>query len=275
MKFSMWTSFLYGRPFESIVKSFQKAGFNSADLSVEHLDELLTSVCPLEQAKQWRDFARNHGVPLLQTHLAFSDLTIPLKDSEKQMDFLKRELELAVAMEIPAAVIHVSGDGGMANGADPGERSERIVQSLMKLSAFLRGSSTRLALENLLHAECRAEDLIRLIELSGKPAELGICLDTGHLHCTGGCQEEFLEQAADYLIALHIADNTGCADYHMLPLGRGTIDWRRFMHKLKSIHYPGIFNLEASGENSALYPEILDAKLNYAAQVVQVLLNLE
>ena len=285
MRISMWTSFLYGRPFESIVRSLRKAGFDSADLSAEHLLELLDSDRPLERAKQWRELADGLGLPLLQTHLALeSDLTLPPNESAKQLDFLKRQLELAMFLEIPAAVVHVSQCSGLdqpvsdvdrpGTGLDP-EREEHAVWYLTELSAFLRGSPTRLALENLFFAELRAAHLISLIELAGRPAEVGICLDTGHLHCSGGDQVEFLDAAAGYLIALHVADNTGVADYHMLPLGRGTIDWRKFMRKLKSIDYPGIFNLEASGENSAEYPEILDAKLEYAAKVVQTLMRME
>lgn len=285
MRISMWTSFLYGRPFESIVRSLRKAGFDSADLSAEHLLELLDSARPLEQAKQWRSLADGLGLPLLQTHLALeTDLTLPLEESRKQLDSLKRQLELAMFLEIPAAVVHVSQCTGIdtpvpdagcpGTGLDP-EREENAIRYLTELSAFLRRSPTRLALENLFFAELRAAHLISLIELAGRPAEVGICLDTGHLHCSGGDQVEFLDAAAGYLIALHVADNTGVADYHMLPLGRGTIDWRKFMRKLKSIDYPGIFNLEASGENSAEYPEILDAKLEYAAKVVQTLMQME
>ena len=285
MKISMWTSFLYGRPFESIVRSLRKAGFDSADLSAEHLLELLDSARPLEQARRWRELADGLGLPLLQTHLALeSDLTLQPNESGEQLDFLKRQLELAMFLEIPAAVVHVSQCSGIdqptadadrpGTGLDP-EREEHAVWYLTQLSAFLKGSPTRLALENLFFAELRAKNLVSLIELAGKPPELGICLDTGHLHCSGGDQIEFLETAAPYLIALHISDNTGVTDYHMLPLGRGTIDWRRFMPKLKSIGYPGIFNLEASGENSPVYPEILDAKLDYAAKVVQTLMKME
>ena len=285
MKISMWTSFLYGRPFESIVRSLRKAGFDSADLSAEHLSELLCSARPREQAKQWRELADGLGLPLLQTHLDLeSDLTLPPDESGKQLDLLKRQLELAVFLEIPAAVIHVSPGGAGKNpaadgcrtgtGLDP-EREEHAVRHLTELAAFLRGTPTRLALENLIFSERRAGNLIRLIELSGKPAELGICLDTGHLHCSGGDQVEFLEAVRGCLIALHIADNTGCADSHMLPLGRGTIDWRKFMRKLKSTGYPGIFNLEASGENPVLYPEILEAKLEYAAKMTRILTNME
>ena len=114
MRISMWTSFLYGRPFESIVRSLRKAGFDSADLSAEHLLELLHSARPLEQAKQWRSLADGLGLPLLQTHLALgTDLTLPLEESGKQLDSLKRQLELAMFLEIPAAVVHVSQCSGI------------------------------------------------------------------------------------------------------------------------------------------------------------------
>lgn len=273
----MWTSFLYGRPFESVLRSLRDAGYNSADLSVEHLEKIVQSDSPHKHAVHWRDFAREIGLPLLQTHLYLdSDLSMPSgNERDQQIELLKRELEITVEMGIPAAVIHVSKGDGKDWGHTPEAKTELIVKALNELTAFLKGTSTRLALENLFCSERRATDLLHLIELADNSVQLGICMDTGHLHCTGGNQTEFLDEAAEHLIALHIADNTGVADYHMLPLGRGTIDWHTFMRKLKTIPYPGIFNFEASGENSPIYPEILDAKLKYSAKVAETLINME
>ena len=102
MKISMWTSFLYGRSFESIIRSLHDAGFDSADLSVEHLDEMFE--LPEGTVLERRDFARENGVPLLQTHLSLeSDLTMPPgPEAARFMDVLKRELELSVLMGNPA-----------------------------------------------------------------------------------------------------------------------------------------------------------------------------
>ena len=268
MKISMWSSFLYGRKFETIIPSMHNAGFDSMDLSTEHLDELVASPDARRRAIEWRDMARDYDLPLLQCHLPLdSDLSVPGSSRDKQLDYLKRELELVMLMEIPVSVIHAR----MENSGN----ENRIAEALLELCDFLKGSDCTIALENLFHCDTRAKDLISLIALADNHPKLGICLDTGHLNWTGGDPVEFLEDAGDLVTALHIADNTGIGDYHMLPLSRGTVPWRAFMRKLKSIDYKGIFNYEASGENSAEYPEMLDAKLVYSAQLARILLALE
>ena len=267
MKISMWSSFLYGRTFESIIPAMSNAGFDSMDLSTEHLAELTGPADGKKRALQWKQMALDHNIPLLQTHLLLdADLSLQGIAGQKQLDILKRELEMTMLMEIPAAVIH-------AGTRDQDE--ENAAGILLQLCDFLRGSSTALALENLLEYDTRAEDLKKRIRLAGNHPKLGICLDTGHLHVTGGDPVEFLREGGPLLIALHIADNPGDKDLHMLPLGRGTVPWRPFMLELKSMDYKGIFNFEASGENSSLYPEILDHKLRYAAEVARVLLAME
>lgn len=265
MRISMWSSFLYGRRFETIIPAMHQAGFNSLDLSTEHLEELVTGSAPRERARRWRDMGRDHDLPLLQTHLLLdADLSVRGSARVKLLDLLKRELELVMLMEIPAAVIHTRAAGT--------GHKEEIAEALLELCSFLEGSSSSLALENLVTGEVCARDLLELIALAGDHPRLGICLDTGHLHVAGGDPAAFLEEAGERLTALHIADNTGSHDDHLLPLGRGTVPWKPFMKKLKSMDYKGIFSFEASGENPAEYPEVLDAKLLYSAHVAKLLL---
>lgn len=268
MKISMWSSFLYGRKFENIIPAMHNAGFNSLDLSVEHLEEVTASPDARRKASRWRDMGREYDLPLLQTHLPLdTDLGVSGSAGQKQMDLLKRQLEMVMLMEIPVAVIHAR--------PQPESCKECVISNLLELCDFLKGSGTALALENLLECDTTAQELMALIALAGNHPKLGICLDTGHLHKTGGDPVEFLEKAGSLITALHISDNTGESDQHMLPLGRGSVPWRPFIKKLKSMDYKGIFNYEASGENSACYPEILDDKLFYAAKVARIMLAWE
>ena len=76
----------------------------------------------------------------------------------------------------------------------------------------------------------------------------GICLDTGHLNLVNGNQREFILKAGRKLKALHIADNEGVVDQHMMPFGKGTVDIKEVFKALKEIGYRGIYNLEIGGE---------------------------
>ncbi|NLG35882.1 MAG: sugar phosphate isomerase/epimerase, partial [Lentisphaerae bacterium] len=81
----------------------------------------------------------------------------------------------------------------------------------------------------------------------GCQKQIGICLDTGHLHLTGGAPAAIVREAGDNLIALHLADNLGKDDNHLFPFA-GTITWGPFLDALRASPYTGLFNFEVPGE---------------------------
>jgi sugar phosphate isomerase/epimerase len=86
---------------------------------------------------------------------------------------------------------------------------------------------------------------------------VGICLDTGHVnvfaeHDLG----DAVRQAAPYLKTLHIHDNDGKGDRHMLPY-LGTANWDSFTTALAEIGYTGSMSMETSGPVSSHMPQHL------------------
>ncbi len=70
----------------------------------------------------------------------------------------------------------------------------------------------------------------------------GMTLDMGHAN-TMGLVDEFLEKCLDKVSHMHIHDNHGARDEH-LPLGQGSIDWKKVMGKLTG--YKGLMVTEMS-----------------------------
>ena len=83
---------------------------------------------------------------------------------------------------------------------------------------------------------------------------IGICLDTGHLNITEKDQRYFITKAGKRLRALHIAQNDGTKDHHIMPFGRGDVDFFCVVRALREIGYEGIFNLEIPGETQIPLP---------------------
>jgi sugar phosphate isomerase/epimerase len=77
-----------------------------------------------------------------------------------------------------------------------------------------------------------------------------------------------VKQAGPLLKALHIADNEGAYDQHLMPYGRGNIRWDRFMAALNERAYDGLFNFEIPGESTAPL-EIKKAKLRYIKEMAE------
>ena len=88
------------------------------------------------------------------------------------------------------------------------------------------------------------------------------CLDIGHaeMRGLGTNSTDMIKALGSRLQALHIHDNEGVEDQHILPFGRGNIDWQDFMDGLKEINYEGIFNFEIPGESKQCPFEVLHAK---------------
>lgn len=77
------------------------------------------------------------------------------------------------------------------------------------------------------------------------------CLDTGHANLLSKNLYQYITSLGDRLILLHINDNTGLDDFHMIPytqLDRGgkrtSINWDEFLRALKEIGYKGDLNFE-------------------------------
>ena len=99
---------------------------------------------------------------------------------------------------------------------------------------------------------------------------MGICLDTGHLNINGKDPARFIKTAKNHIKALHLADNEGQRDQHMMPYGRGNVDFETVIRETKAINYQGLYNLEIPGEVSAPQ-EVRGYKLDYIQKIMAYL----
>ncbi|MBR1739550.1 MAG: sugar phosphate isomerase/epimerase [Ruminococcus sp.] len=80
---------------------------------------------------------------------------------------------------------------------------------------------------------------------------VGFCYDIGHENCfTKG--DDRLRKHGELLRALHIHDNDGASDGHMIP-GDGNIDYESFLLKLRDTGFSGAMALELYMNKSTAY----------------------
>ncbi len=122
-------------------------------------------------------------------------------------------------------------------------RRDAFVASLGELAAAATDLGVRLAIENG-GAGWRADvrHLMALIEAAAAFPAIGVCLDTGHCHL-GGDNPTAIRTLGSRLITLHIHDNHGQRDEHIMPLD-GTINWAAVVAALRATGYPGVFMYE-------------------------------
>ncbi len=102
-------------------------------------------------------------------------------------------------------------------------------------------SGVTIALENTW--DDRPEILLYLASLL-EGGEVKFCLDTGHVNAFSRIPlRKWLEGIGDRLVAVHIHDNDGLSDDHLVP-GRGTFDFPEFVSFLKTLDPMPFLDLE-------------------------------
>lgn len=160
------------------------------------------------------------------------------------VDLMKQAVYACCEMNCHVLMLH------LCNRFPENELGERIVavrESLRELVPYAAQKGIKLAIENLV-----ADTTFVLFErmLSEfKDAHVGVCYDTSHAYLADNMYS-LLESYGDRIIAVHISDNKGQLDDHMLPF-EGKIDWTEFMYVFSKIAFSGTFLLEVEMRESA------------------------
>jgi sugar phosphate isomerase/epimerase len=281
----MWTSYLIEQLPHDMVKTMARHGWHTLELSDEHGHDLLKLGAPEQVGAEFRRFAGDHGISFPQGHFYLANKGFrpedregrrvadiaPADDAEyaKAMEDMKRWVDLFNALGIEAGVLHVGGQTLASLGWDDERILARRAQAVREVAEHARGGVTQICLENLTHAMgyADANDAKRVLAAVDMP-NVGVCLDTGHANISGVSCSEFIRELGPELKALHIADNLGKNDDHILPYGRGTVPWPEVMKALREVGYAGLFNFEVPGENRCPMP-IREAKLDYSLQLAE------
>jgi sugar phosphate isomerase/epimerase len=271
MRISMWSSYLIEMSPEKMVETMLAHGWDNTELSDEHAKVLLERGKASKVGKDFKDFCDGHGFFLPQGHFYLS-LNIAHPDEGERARLLeefKCWCELFNVLGIQAGVLHPGG-GGWPADTEPERIKDVIRRSLGVIKSYVENGPTSVCLENMRSKNGEpgkdATELLELIEPVGFD-NFGLCLDTGHLMLAHGDCASFIRQAGPALKALHIADNMGVEDDHILPYSGGKVPWQEVLAALRELKYQGLFNFEVPGERCP-QPISLD-KLDYARKLGQ------
>ncbi|MCC7417712.1 MAG: sugar phosphate isomerase/epimerase [Acidobacteria bacterium] len=163
------------------------------------------------------------------------------------------EQALYIARRIPASVFvaHIGlprwqrpspAGPTETRAADTRDGARRSVEALAGVAAPL---GVRVAVEVIQNELSRAGSLAHFIEADLEQDGVGICLDFGHAHLDGDLNDA-IEIVSEHLAAVHVHDNRGHADDHLLPF-EGTIDWPAALTGIQKVGYEGPLMLEIEG----------------------------
>ena len=257
------SSYIAGQSPETAVKRLVKAGFEYSELGSGH-SAIMLERSPAEWA-EFRKFSEDMGLKFRQGHLPLHSYITERDENLRKanVEIHRRYCRMYHAVGITAAVLHCGGYGVYLNGDNAEEVRAIRVKSLTELLSDLPDGMS-ICLENLPYETF--EDVYANLEAMGFPKNLGLCLDTGHLHFSPRPDhEDYILRAGIYLKAMHMHDNVGPmspdgvlpipgwlgSDKHMFPsFFSGGINWNKVVNALRTINYDGLWNLEVSSDLS-------------------------
>ncbi len=269
MKLSVWSSYYYDLSPEDALRKFKAHGFDCCEISFEHAYMIMKRGDNKKFGAEFGKFAKEIGVDISQGHLSYEANLCSIEGKE----FLKKQIDLFLAMGIKNAVLHLdSFDWKKNEELSQEQKIKENHKALKELLDYISGTDMVICLENLLneHVVNSIEDLMYFVE-SFNSENLGICLDTGHLNLTDKDQVGFIRKGGKHIKALHLANNDGYSgDQHLMPYSCGNVDFVSVIKEMKKLGYEGLYNLEIPGERSAPL-EILGYKLDYIKKMFDYL----
>ena len=146
-------------------------------------------------------------------------------------DTLASCLDDCHTFNIPVAVVHLT------EGQNPPDPNDIGLQRMKRLTEKAETLDIEIALENL-----RYPHYLDFVYECIHSDRLKFCYDSGHENCRSP-HIDLLEKYGERLVALHLHDNDGTDDHHILPFD-GTAPCGRIAANLKRLKYTCDLTLE-------------------------------
>lgn len=244
---------------ERTIENIAQAGFTHIHWCHEWDGDYMYSPYEMEQVREWMD---SYGLRSKALHASKgSRRNVNFKREHYRRDYtsdwnynrragvelIRNRVELAVCLGASELVLHLYVPHRTIRTC-PQVKDEFyscVCRSFDELIPYCLEKGVKICLENLF--DMPEEYMLEAWDtlFMRYPAEfLGICLDTGHANMIWGSRmPELIRRYKDRLFAIHLHDNNGAVDEHMIP-GEGCICWKPVMDALAESAYEGPLLLE-------------------------------
>ena len=191
------------------------------------------------------DLARNAGLFVENVHVPFENVNSLWTETHNTKDVLLQYISCikdCATYEIPTIVFHLTYTG------TPPPYSQWGLSNILSIKTAAEKYGVNIAFENL-----RRPDYIDYVFENIDSERFKLCYDTGHENCFS--KTDMLEKYGERLIALHLHDNLGSHDDHLIP-GDGEIDWQDVARKIKNTGFCGSVTLECTNTGQELYKDM-------------------
>ncbi|MBZ9689700.1 sugar phosphate isomerase/epimerase [Clostridium estertheticum] len=146
----------------------------------------------------------------------------------------------------------------LTNGSNPPPVSRTGIYRMEKIIECAENNHIVLAIENM-----RVPEHVKFVLDTYPTPCIKFCYDSGHEHYWSP-NINWLSLYGDRVGAIHLSDNVGNMDSHLIPFD-GNVKWQRIIENLSKSSYTGTITIEAEKGSSNLYDDIeLDEFLVHA-----------
>lgn len=283
MQISTSLNIIYGRngvPCDSAwITKIAEAGYDGLDFNFTDLENYINWF-DINEAEKYTDnlafITEKNGLTWYQAHAPIYNFFINDITTEQKHNLCIPAIQACARLNIPWLVFHPSQ---CINDNAPAKQKElqKNKNHFQKLLDVCEKYDVGIAIENMPGGTDKntvfattAEELCELVDALNHPLA-GICWDTGHAKLSGLDQRKQIAMLGSRLKTLHIQDNDGFNDDHLLPYTRGLngVDWCSVVEGLKAASYSGTLNLEAHNSFRSVPDGLLFETIKYSAAILK------
>lgn len=239
--------FVYDTFNEGIIRLIKKYGFEAIEIwgmrpHLDYYDE--------DRLKYLAGIMEEAGIKAVSFHAPIYTYVSEAKEGkwlslsdineEKRKRVIEETKRVIDAMEVFGANILVVHCGNTGDKKEP-VVLKAIHSSFSELIDYCKERGVRLAVENILNDLSISSVMMEILGRYDSK-DLGVCLDLGHANILED-PVSAIEDTGERLISLHVVDNNGKDDSHLLPF-QGNISWNKVRMVLEKIGYTGAFMYE-------------------------------
>lgn len=269
---------------EDAIRMIAAGGYDTIDLDLAFW-RLQEDHMAKDNWREWLDrqidTAAAVGLPMTQGHAHFYNAEhcelLSAEEQEHRDQAILRDIEAAGLCGIRWLVVHPQSYCDDVWYSKPLSMQKNL-EMFKRLGDAGAKHGVGIAVENMFIRTmpkfgASSDDLVELVDALGDDQVFGICWDTGHGNLNRVDQAAAVLQMGKRLKCLHVNDNKGQWDDHILPY-HGTIQWESFMKALGKIGYEGEFTYEIHNFSKGFDAGFHQEAVTFARKLAQYMVTL-
>lgn len=178
-------------------------------------------------------YIKKQGLNIIFAHLGYQNINDIwlLNEDESLVERYKNDIKICKDNGIDLVVMHLT------RKMEAPLYNEIGLKRIKEIIEYAKSLNVKIAFENT-----KIKGYLDYIFDNINSDNIGLCYDSGHCHAH--FKDEFnFEKYKNKIFAIHLHDNDGASDQHLLPFD-GTINWNKVIDNLKKCNYNGPVTLE-------------------------------